>query len=69
MSGYFKWKIVDCTLRLAISKIDVGQHVILCSQPIDIDLRLIKNVKSPVNKFDAVNKAYADRIKYETATV
>ena len=23
---------------------------------------------SPVNKFDAVNKAYADRIKYKTAT-
>ena len=22
----------------------------------------------PVNKFDAVNKAYADRIKYKTAT-
>ena len=28
----------------------------------------IKNVKSPVNKFDAVNKAYTDRIKYESAT-
>ena len=32
-----------------------------------MDLHLIKNVKSPVNKFDAVNKAYADRIKYKTA--
>ena len=29
---------------------------------------LIKNVKNPVNKFDAVNKAYADRIKYQTIT-
>ena len=29
---------------------------------------IIKNVKNPVNKFDAVNKAYADRIKYKTAT-
>ena len=29
---------------------------------------LIKNVKSPVNKFDAVNKAYVDRMKYKTAT-
>ena len=28
----------------------------------------IKNVKSPVNKFDAVNKAYADRIKHKSAT-
>ena len=31
-----------------------------------MDLHLIRNVKSPVNKFDAVNKAYADRIKYKT---
>ena len=27
----------------------------------------IKNVKSPVNKLDTVNKAYADRIKYKSA--
>ena len=26
----------------------------------------IKNVMSPVNKLDVVNKAYADRIKYIT---
>ena len=32
-----------------------------------MDLHLIKNVKSSINKFDAVNKAYADRIKYKTA--
>ena len=32
-----------------------------------MDHHLIKNVKSPVNKFDAVDKAYADRIKYKTA--
>ena len=36
-----------------------------CSQP--IDLHLVKNEKSPVDKFDAVNKACADRIKYKTA--
>ena len=47
---------------------DFGRDVILCSQPIDMDFLLINNVKSPVNKFDAVNKAYADRIKYKTAT-
>ena len=28
---------------------------------------VIKIVTSPVNKFHAVNKAYADRIKYKTA--
>ena len=28
----------------------------------------IKNVKSTVNKLDAVTKAYVDRIKYKTAT-
>ena len=46
---------------------DFGQDVILCSQLIDMNLHLIKNVKSPVNKLDAVNKVYADRIKYKTA--
>ena len=30
-----------------------------------MDLHLIKNVKSLVNKLDAVNKAYDDCIKYE----
>ena len=33
-----------------------------------MDLHLIRNVKSPVNKIDAVNKAYVDRIKYKTTT-
>ena len=28
---------------------------------------LFKNVKRPVDKFDAVNKAYVDRIKYKNA--
>ena len=32
-----------------------------------MDLHFTKNVKSPVNRFDAVNKAYVDRIKYKTA--
>ena len=47
---------------------DFSRDLILCSQPIDMNQHLIKNVKSPVNKFDAVNKAYVDRIKYKTAT-
>ena len=47
---------------------DFGHDVISCSQPIDMDLHFIMNVKSPVNKLDAVNKSYVDRIKYKTAT-
>ena len=47
---------------------DFGQDVISCSQPNDMDLHFIKNVKSPVNKLDAVNKAYVVRIKCKTAT-
>ena len=33
-----------------------------------MDQQSIKNVMSPANKFDEVNKAYADDIKYKTAT-
>ena len=33
-----------------------------------MDDHLIKNVKYPVNKFDAVNKYYADSIKYKTSS-
>ena len=33
-----------------------------------MDQHSIKNVKSPVNKFDAVNKVYVDRIKFKSAT-
>ena len=47
---------------------DFSQDVILCSQPIDMDQNSIKNVKNPVDRLDAFNKAYADRIKYKTAT-
>ena len=45
-----------------------SQDLILCSQPIDMNQHSIKNVKSPVNKLDAVNKAYVDRLKYKSAT-
>ena len=41
----------------------LGQDEILCSRHIDMDQHSIKNVISPVNKLDAGNKAYADRIK------
>ena len=40
----------------------------LCSRPIDMDQHSIKNVKYLVNKLDAVNRVYADRIKYKTVT-
>ena len=33
-----------------------------------MDQHLIKNVKNPTDRLDVVNKAYADRIKYKTAT-
>ena len=45
-----------------------GRDEILCSRPIDMDQHSINNVKNPANRLDAVNKAYADRIKYKTAT-
>ena len=45
-----------------------GREEILCSRPIDMNQHSIKNVKNPADKLDAVNKAYADRIKYKTTT-
>ena len=33
-----------------------------------MDQHSINNVKNLVDRLDAVNKAYADRIKYKTAT-
>ena len=45
-----------------------GRDEISCSRPIAMDQHSIRNVKNPVNKFVAVNKVYADRIKYKTAT-
>ena len=45
-----------------------GRDEILCSQPIDMDQHSIKNVKNRIHRLDAVNKAYADRIKYKTAS-
>ena len=33
-----------------------------------MDQHSIKNLKNPINRLDAVNKAYADRIKYKTVT-
>ena len=33
-----------------------------------MDQHSIRNVKNPADRLDAVNKAYADRIKYLTAS-
>ena len=44
------------------------QEEILCSQPIDMDQHLIKNAKNSMDRLNAVNKAYADRITYITAS-
>ena len=45
-----------------------GRDEILCSRPIHMDQHSIKNMKNPADRLDAVNKAYADRIKYKIAT-
>ena len=45
-----------------------GRDEILCSRPINIDQHSIKNVNNLTDRLDVVNKAYADRIKYKTAT-
>ena len=45
-----------------------GRDKILCSRPINMNQNSIKNVKNPVDRLDAVNKAYTDRIKYKTAS-
>ena len=57
-------KKTDVGFAILIKELTVcvfGQDEIVCSQPIDMDKHSIKNVNSPVNKFDAVNKAYVDR--------
>ena len=45
-----------------------GRDEILCSRPIDMGQHSIKNVKNPVDRLHAVNKAYADCMKYKTIT-
>ena len=45
-----------------------GRDEILCSRLIDMDQHSVKNVKNLSDRLDVVNKDFADRIKYETAT-
>ena len=60
---------VGCAILIKELSVCVfGKDEILCSQSIDMDQHSIKNVKNPIARLDAVNKAYADRIKYKTAS-
>ena len=59
----------DVGLAILIDDLPIctfARDEILCSRPIDMDQNSKKNVKNPADRFDAVNKAYADRIKYKT---
>ena len=61
----------DVAFAILIDELPIcvyGRNAILCSRPIDMDQHSIKNVKNPADRLDAVNKAYADRIKYKTDT-
>ena len=61
----------DVGFAITIKELPVcvfGQDEILCSQPIDMDQHSIKYVKNSIDRLDAVIKAYADRIKYKTAS-
>ena len=45
-----------------------GRDETLSSRPINMDQHSIKNVNNLTDILDAVNKDYADRIKYKTVT-
>ena len=58
----------DVAFAILIKELPVcvfSQDEILYSQPIDMKLNSINNVKNPVDRLDAGDKAYADRIKYK----
>ena len=55
----------DVDFAILIKELPVcvfGQDEILCSQHMDKDQHSIKNVKNSIDRLDAVNKTYADRI-------
>ena len=61
----------DVGFALLIDELPIcifGRDEIFCSRPIDMDQHSIKNAKNPTDRLDRVNKAYADRIKYNIAT-
>ena len=52
----------DAGFAILIKELPVcvfDQDEISCSQPIDMDPHSIVNAKNPINRLDAVNKAYA----------
>ena len=66
-----KKKKTDVGFAILIKELSVcvfGQDEILCTQPIDMDQHSINNVKNPIDRLNAVNKTYSDRIKYKTAS-
>ena len=61
----------DVGLGILINELPIcvfSRDEILCSRLIDMEQHSIKNVKNPVERFDAVNKAYVDRVKYKSFT-
>ena len=63
---------IDVSFAILIGELPIcvfGRNEILCSRPIDVDQHLIKNVNNPAARLDAVNKAYADRIKLKQLLV
>ena len=63
--------ITDVRFAILIDELPIcvfGRDEILCSRSIDMDQHSIKKVKNSVDRLDAVNKNYADRMKYKTVT-
>ena len=67
--GFLIKRKTDVGFAILINELRIcvfDRDEILCSRPIDMDKHSIKNVMSPVNKLDAINKAYAHCIKYKS---
>ena len=61
----------DVSFAILINELPIcvfGRDEIFCSRTLDMDQHSIINLKNPTDRLDAVNKAYADRIKYKTAS-
>ena len=61
----------DVSFGILINELPIcifSRNEILCSRLIDMDQHSIKNVKNRDERFDAVNKAYIDRVKYKSFT-